>query len=384
MIVPYARQSISDDDISAVVAVLRSDYLTQGPVVEQFENDVADYCGAAFGVAMNSATSALHVACLALDLGPGDILWTSAITFVASANCALYCGASVDFVDIDIDNHNISVPALEEKFRAAERRNCLPSVLVVVHFSGEPADLKPIKAMADKYGCRLIEDASHAIGAQYHGTAIGACQHSDITVFSFHPVKILTTGEGGMAMTNDPKLADRLRLLRSHGITRDPAEMVHPFEGSWYYEQVELGYNYRLTDIGAALGCSQLRRIETFIARRHDLARRYDQALEGLLVTRPCRSAASRSALHLYVIRIDPDQHDRKVIFDRLRASGIMVNVHYIPVYRQPFYASLGHPFESCPSAETYYQSAITLPMYADLTHFEQDTVVDALRKALG
>lgn len=383
MRVPYARQSISEDDISAVVEILKGEYLTQGPAVERFEESVANYCGAPFAIAMNSATSALHLACLALDLGPNDILWTSAITFVASANCGVYCGAKVDFVDIDLVTHNISLSALEEKFRNAEQQGCLPAVLIVVHFSGEPAELEPIKKLADRYGCRVIEDASHAIGARYKGAAIGSCWHSDITVFSFHPVKVITTGEGGMALTRDPALAQRMRLLRSHGITRSEAEFEGPTDGPWYYEQIMLGYNYRMTDIAAALGSQQLLRIDKFIDARHRLAANYDQALAALPLTRPHRNAGARSSLHLYVIRVGEDDN-RRAVFEFLRASGVMVNVHYIPVYRHPFYKSMGYSPGSFPAAEKYYASAISLPMYAALSDNEQQLVIDAVGKALS
>ena len=381
--IPYGRQDITPEDIAAVEAVLRSDFLTQGPAVPGFEQALAAYCGAARGVAMNSATSALHVACLALGLGPGDRLWTSPNTFVASANCGLYCGAEVDFVDTDPATYNMSVAALEAKLAAAAAENRLPRVVIPVHFAGQSCEMREIHALGQQYGFRIIEDASHAVGATYLGEPVGNCRYSDITIFSFHPVKIITTAEGGMAMTNDPALAERMERLRSHGITRDPAAMAWDSEGPWYYQQVELGYNYRITDLQAALGHSQLARLDDYVARRHAIAARYDAALAGLPLTTPWQHPDSRSALHLYPIRLH-DAARRREVFEALRAAGIGVNVHYIPVHTQPHYHRLGFRPGDFPEAERYYAGAISLPMFPTLTPAQQDEVVAALARVLG
>lgn len=361
--IPYGRQSISEADIEAVVQVLRSDFLTQGPAVPAFEGAVATYCGVTHAVAVNSATSALHLACLALGVGPGDRVWTSPITFVASANCARYCGAEVDFVDIDLATVNMSVDALAEKLAAAEREGTLPKVVIPVHFAGEPCDMATIHALGQRYGFRIIEDASHAIGARYGGEPVGSCRYSDITVFSFHPVKIITTAEGGMAMTNNPELAGRMARLRTHGITRDPAEMVDATPGAWYYEQQELGFNYRLTDLQAALGLSQLARLDAFVAARHDVAARYDAALAGTGIGLPSRAAANRSALHLYVVQVE----SRDRVFADMRAAGIGVNVHYIPVNRQPWHRARELRSAPTPQADQYYAKALSLPIFPGL-----------------
>ena len=380
--IPYGRQSIDAADIDAVVEVLKSDFLTQGPAVPRFERALASYCGAAHGVAVANGTAAMHVACMALDLGPGDILWTSPITFVASANCALYCGAEVDFVDIDSKTSNISVDRLAEKLERAEREGRLPKIVVPVHLAGQSADMRAIGDLARRYGFKVIEDASHAVGATYDDAPIGNCRYSDIAVFSFHPVKIITTGEGGMMMSNDSQLAARMAMLRTHGITRDAARMRSPSEGAWYYEQVALGYNYRMTDIQAALGYSQLQRIDALVARRRHLAARYDQAFEGLPLTRPSQLPESQSSWHLYVIRVDPAI--RNSTFERLRKAGIGVNLHYIPVPRQPYYRDLGFNAEDWPEAERYYAEAITLPLYPDLQEKQQDEVIAAVGHVLG
>ncbi|PWR24047.1 UDP-4-amino-4,6-dideoxy-N-acetyl-beta-L-altrosamine transaminase [Zavarzinia compransoris] len=380
--IPYGRQDITAEDVAAVVAALTSDFLTQGPQVPRFERAVADYCGTGYAVAVNSATSALHIACLALGLGPGDRLWTSPVTFVASANCALYCGATVDFVDIDPATFNLCPRALAAKLAAAAQDGCLPKVVVPVHFAGQSCDMAAIRALADQYGFKVIEDASHAIGGRYRGLPVGAGDYSDITVFSFHPVKIVTTAEGGMALTRDPALAARMERLRSHGITRDPALMSHAPDGPWYYQQVELGFNYRLTDLQAALGLSQLARLDGYVARRHALAERYDRLLAGLPVTAPCRHGDAYSAFHLYVVRLAPDL-DRRRVFEAMRAAGIGVNVHYIPVHTQPWYRAQGFRDGDFPLAEAYYRSALTLPLYPTLTEDEQDRVVAALAAAV-
>ncbi|MDH4064154.1 MAG: UDP-4-amino-4,6-dideoxy-N-acetyl-beta-L-altrosamine transaminase [Acidobacteriota bacterium] len=384
--IPYGRHDISDADVQAVVEVLRSDYLTQGPAIPAFEAAVAAYCGAAHAVAVNNATSALHLACLALGVGPGDLVWTSPITFVASANCARYCGADVDFVDIDPRTWNLSVACLEEKLARSETDGCLPSVVIPVHLCGQPCDMAAIHALGRRYGFRIIEDASHAIGGTYKGEPIGRGRYSDVTVFSFHPVKVITTGEGGMAVTNDPALARHMARLRTHGITRDAAEMTHDPDGGWYYQQVELGFNYRMTDLQAALGFSQMTRLDAFVARRHALAAQYDDAFQALPVVPPWQHPDGRSGLHLYVIRVPeaerPGLHRR--VFDGMRAAGIGVNLHYIPVYLQPYYARLGFRPGHCPEAERYYAEAITLPMYPALSDDQQMTVVDVLREQLA
>lgn len=385
-VIPYGRQDISDADIQAVVDVLRSDFLTQGPAVPAFERALAARCGAAHVVAMNSATSALHVACMALDVGPGDWVWTSPITFVASANCALYCGANVDFVDIDPRTYNMSVECLADKLVRAEKNGRLPKVVIPVHLSGQSCDMAGIHALGRRYGFRIVEDASHAIGATHRGRPVGACQYSDIAIFSFHPVKIVTTAEGGAAVTNDAEIAERLRLLRTHGITRDPKRMTGESDAPWYYEQVALGYNYRMTDVQAALGTSQLKRIDDFLASRHRIAERYDAELNELPVTTPWRHPDNYSAFHLYVVRLKLDQISRthREVFDALRASGIAVALHYIPVYKQPYYRQLGIEFEPCPNAEAYYAEAISIPMYAALSESDQGEVIRAMSVALG
>jgi len=379
--IPYGRQDVTADDVAAVTEVLRSDWLTQGPVVARFERAMADDCGATHAVAVNSATSALHIACLALGLGPGDWLWTSPITFVASANCARYCGAQVDFVDIDPRSHNLSAQALASKLARARAEGRLPKVVVPVHLAGQSCEMAAIHALSREYGFRIIEDASHAVGGRYQGRPVGDARFSDIAVFSFHPVKIITTAEGGMALTNDDALAQRMALLRSHGITRDPAQMERTPDGPWYYEQIDLGLNYRMTELHAALGLSQLARLHAYVQRRHQLARRYDALLKGLPLATPWQHPDCHSALHLYVVRVDA-AHRRRV-FDALRAHGIGVNVHYIPVHLQPYYQRLGFVRGSFPEAERYYAEAISLPMYATLGEAQQDQVVDALRQAL-
>ena len=381
--IPYGRQHITDADIAAVEAVLRSDFLTQGPAVSRFEQAVADHVGAAHGVAVNSATSALHIAGLALDLGPGDWLWTSPNTFVASANCARYCGAKVDFVDIDPRTYNLSVEALSAKLEQAEKRGRLPKIVIPVHFAGQPCDMPAIAALAQRYGFHIIEDASHAIGARCDTEPVGNCRHSDITVFSFHPVKIITTGEGGLATTNNPELAERMCRLRTHGITRDPTRMQGTPDGPWDYHQIELGYNYRMTDIQAALGHSQLQRLDDYIARRHHLAERYHRLLADLPVQTPYQDPRHHSALHLYPIQIsDQAGRDRGQLFATLRQASIGVNVHYIPVHTQPDYQRLGFQSGDFPVAEAYYQHAISLPLFPALTEVEQDSVIESLAVA--
>lgn len=384
--IPYGRQDILDADIEAVVKVLRSDFLTQGPAVPQFERRLADYCGVPHALAVNSGTSALHIACLALGLGPGDWLWTSPITFVASANCALYCGARVDFVDIDPRTYNLCPEALARKLEVAARQRKLPKALVVVHLTGQPCDLQAIRVLSDRYGFKVIEDASHAIGARYLGQPIGNCRYSDIVVFSFHPVKIITTAEGGAAVTNDAALAERMALYRSHGITRDPALMRSKPEGAWYYEQLVLGFNYRMTDVQAALGFSQFERLDKYVARRHEIAAAYDRLLADLPLICPWQHPDCYSAFHLYVVRLQPGEvrRSRAEVFASLREQGIGVNVHYIPVHTQPYFRDMGFRPGDFPEAERYYSEAITLPMYATLSPRDQQTVVDAMKAALG
>lgn len=380
--VPYARQDIDAADIQAVVATLTSDWLTQGPAIERFEQAVAAYCGVKYAVAVNSATSALHIACLAAGLGPGDSLWTSPNTFVASANCGLYCGAAVDFVDIDAATYNMSVERLAAKLAGGKP----PKVLIPVHFAGQSCEMAAIADLAKAHGITVVEDASHAVGGRYRGEKIGACRHAAMTVFSFHPVKIITTGEGGMVLTNREDLYRRLLLLRSHGITRDEQFMEGETDGPWYYQQIGLGYNYRITDIQAALGASQMARLDAFVARRQALARRYDAALAGLPLAVPWQHPDTYSAYHLYVIRLQLDRlaKTRREIFETLRASGIGVNLHYIPVHTQPYYRRLGFAPGDFPVAEAYYREAISIPMYAALSDDDQDIVIARLREALA
>lgn len=382
---PYGRQDINEEDIRAVVQTLQSDWLTQGPAVEAFERAVASYCGAKYAVAVNSATSALHIACLAAGLGPGDVLWTSPNTFVASANCALYCGAGVDFVDIDPRTYNLSIKALEEKLLAAAKTGKLPKVVIPVHFSGQPCQMERIAELARRYGFTVVEDASHAIGGSYQGEKIGSGAFSDLTVFSFHPVKIITTAEGGMVLTNNEDLYNKLILFRSHGITRDQKLMVGEPHGPWYYQQIDLGFNYRLTDIQAALGTSQMQRIDEFVRRRHYLAERYNRALAELPLTLPWQQPDTYSAYHLYVIRLKLGeiQKTHLEVFNTLRAAGINVNLHYIPVHTQPYYEQMGFKAGDFPQAEQYYREAISLPMYYSLSDEEQDYVINTLREVL-
>lgn len=383
--IPYGRQDITQADVDAVVAVLRSDFLTQGPQVPLFEKTVAEHVGARHALAVNSATSALHIACLALGLGPGDWLWTTPITFVASANCGLYCGAQVDFVDIDPRTYNLCPQALERKLAAAEQAGRLPKIVVAVHLCGQPCDMAAIHALGQRYGFRIIEDASHAIGGKYKGEFVGNGRYSDITVFSFHPVKIITTAEGGMALTNDAELANKMALLRSHGITRDTAQMTHEADGPWYYQQIDLGFNYRMTELQAALGVSQMARLDDYVARRHALAARYDELLADLPLTRPWQHPDSYSGLHLYVIRLQLDKIARshREVFESLRAQGIGVNLHYIPVHTQPYYQQMGFKAGDYPEAERYYAEAISLPMFQTMSEAQQDEVIGALRRSL-
>lgn len=385
--IPYGRQTISRGDIDAVEKVLRSDFLTQGPAVPAFETAVARYCGAKHAMAVNNATSALHLACLALGVGAGDIVWTSPITFVASANCARYCGATIDFVDIDPTTYNLSVAHLAEKLGQAERDGKLPKVVIPVHLSGQSCDMAGISALAKRYGFRIIEDAAHAIGGRYKDEPVGSCRYSDIAVFSFHPVKIITTAEGGMTLTNDDELARKLRLLRSHGITGDVADMQpRAPDEIWNYQQIELGFNYRMTDMQAALGSSQMERLDEFVAKRHAIAARYDEALSAMPVVTPWQHPDTYSSYHLYIVRLklaDISKTHRQ-IYRAMHASGVLVNLHYIPVYRQPYYEDMGFTAGYCPNAERYFSDAISIPMYAGLTSDDQDAVIRALRASLA
>ena len=384
--IPYGRQDINQSDIDMVLDVLKSDFLTQGPMVPRFEAAVAQHVGAGHALAMNSATSALHVACLALGLGAGDILWTSPLTFVASANCGLYCGATVDFVDVDPRTYNMCPEKLESKLIEAQQQGKLPKIVVPVHLCGQPCEMDKIHALSKQYGFKIIEDASHAIGGKYKGAFIGNCAYSDITIFSFHPVKIITTAEGGMALTNNSELAASMALLRSHGITRDPSLMTHEPDGAWYYQQIVLGFNYRMTELQAALGVSQMTRLDDFITSRHVLADRYNQLLSALPITLPFQIADSYSGLHLYVIRLDLNKIKKThvEVFDALRKGGIGVNLHYIPVHLQPFYQQMGFSAGDYPEAEQYYQEAISLPMYSTLSFEQQDIVVRVLSNILA
>lgn len=386
-IIPYGRQDVNQADIDAVVEVLRSNFLTQGPAIPSFEGAVARYCGAQHAVAVNSATSALHIACLALGVGEGDVVWTTPITFVATANCALYCGATVDFVDIDLRTYNLSLNRLAEKLALAEKAGTLPKVVIPVHLCGQSCDMAGIHALSQQYGFKILEDASHAIGGHYKSEPIGNCRYSDITVFSFHPVKIITTGEGGMALTNDTHLAKRMQLFRSHGITNNATEMhLRGPKEIWNYQQIDLGFNYRMTDIQAALGLSQMQRLDEFVARRHAIAKCYDQMLCSLPVLLPWQHADSYSGCHLYVIRLKLDEINttHRQVYEALRKADIQVNLHYIPVYRQPYYEQMGFRVGHCPKAEQYFSEAISLPMYPGLTEAEQNKVVSTLRLAIG
>jgi UDP-4-amino-4,6-dideoxy-N-acetyl-beta-L-altrosamine transaminase len=382
--IPYGRQEITKDDIDAVVGVLKSGFITQGPVVPRFEQSVARYCNVKHAVAVNSATSALHIACLSLDLSPGDWLWTTPITFVASANCALYCGAKVDFVDIDPRTYNISPHLLEQKLSIAEKTGRLPKIVVPVHLSGQPCDLQAIYLLAKRYGFKLIEDASHAIGGKYKEEPIGNCRYSDITVFSFHPVKVITTAEGGIAVTNDTRLAEHMSLLRSHGITRNPDLMSHEPDGPWYYQQIDLGFNYRMNELQAALGISQLQRLDAYVSQRHKLAQRYNKLLATLPIIRPWQHPDSYSGMHLYIIRLKLDaiKCTHRQVFESLRKQGIGVNLHYIPVHTQPHFQRMGFKSGDFPQAERYYAEAISLPMYPIMKESEQDKVIKAIEKA--
>lgn len=378
----YGKQCIDEQDINAVIEVLKSDFLTQGPAIEKFEQAVAEYCGAKYAVAVTNATSALHIACMAAGLGAGDTLWTSPITFTASANCGRYCGADVDFVDIDNDTYNMSITALKEKLEKAEAK---PKVVVPVHLAGQSCEMAEIHKLAEQYGFTIIEDASHAIGADYKDTKVGCCKYSDMVVFSFHPVKIITTGEGGMVLTNNRELYKKLTLYRSHCITRDPELMTKEADGPWYYQQIGLGFNYRMTDIQAALGCSQLTKVDKFVARRRELAARYNELLKDLPVKLPYQNPETNSSWHLYLVRIDFSKVNKAKtqIFAEMKEKGICLNLHYIPVHTQPYYQNLGFKKGDFPVSEKYYEEVFTLPLYYSLTEKQQDYIVNALKEVL-
>jgi len=384
-VIPYGKQDINLADINSVIDVLQSDFLTQGPQTPLFEKTLVDYCGVNYGVAVNSATSALHIACLALGLGGGDWLWTSPNSFVASANCGLYCDAKIDFVDIDPKTHNLSVTELERKLIQAKQENKLPKVVIPVHFAGQSCNMKKIHFLSQEYGFKIIEDASHAIGGKYLEKSIGGCQYSDITVFSFHPVKIITTAEGGLATTNSKELAEKMRLFRSHGITRDKSLMTRDPDGDWYYQQVGLGFNYRMTELQAALGISQMQRLDEFVAKRHILQERYDLLLSDLPIIEPYQDKDNYSALHLYPIQIDLNKvsKNREQIFNVLRENGIGVNVHYIPIHTQPYYLQFGFREGDFPNSESYYNRTISIPLFHTMTAEQQDEVLDVLKRVL-
>ncbi len=385
-VIPYGRQNINNADIQAVVDVLQSDYLTQGSTIPRFEQLVLKYCGSEHAVAVNSATSALHIACLALGLGEGDTLWTTPNTFVASANCALYCNAKVDFVDIDKTTYNMSPSNLKNKLEIAKTNNCLPKIVIPVHFSGQSCDMESIHHLGKEYGFSIIEDASHAIGSRYKGTLVGNGRYSDITVFSFHPVKIITTAEGGMALTNNKLLAEKMEQLRSHGITRDTEKMTHKPDGAWYYQQIELGFNYRITELQAALGISQMTRLDEFVNRRHELVKRYNKELADLPITLPWQHPDSSSASHLYVIRLKLKEihKSHNEVFDQLRKKNIGVNLHYIPVHLQPYYQQMGFHKGDFPEAERYYKEAISIPLFPSMTNEQQLFVIKSLYEVLS
>ncbi len=381
--IPYGRQDINNEDIESIIKVLKSDFLTQGPIVPKFEEAISEYCGSNYSIAVTSATAALHLSCIALDLKQGDYLWTSPISFVASANCARYCGANVDFVDIDPLTYNLDPKLLEEKLIKAEKNNVLPKIVIPVHLCGQSAEMQEIYALSKRFKFKIIEDASHAIGGKYKGYPVGSCKYSDITIFSFHPVKIITTGEGGIATTNNIDIAKKISRLRSHGITRNKNEMINDYHGDWYYEQQDLGYNYRMTDIQASLGISQLKRISAFISKREKIAQRYNIEFEDLPIKTPRQNSYVASSRHLYVIRVDnkKSKTNHSELFSQLRKMHIFVNLHYIPIHIQPYYRNLGFNYGDFPNSEKYYKEAISLPIYSTLSNKEQDYIIENIKK---
>lgn len=384
-IIPYGKQSISEDDIEAVVNVLKSDFITQGPVVPEFEQAVTAYCGANFAIAVCNATAALHLACRALDIGPGDRVWTSPNTFVASANCVLFCGAAIDFVDIDTRTYNLGIEKLQEKLEIADKENKLPKAVIAVHFAGQSCEMAALRDLSRQYGFFIIEDAAHAIGASYLDSRVGSCVYSDISIFSFHPVKIITTGEGGMLLTNNKELSERIKLLRSHGITRDSNNMTEKSHGDWYYQQIDLGYNYRMTELQAALGLSQLKRLDAIVKKRRAVAEFYNTHLNDLPLTIPWQSESCCSSWHLYVITLDLSliNKSKKELFRSLRQQGIGVNLHYIPVHTQPYYQNLGFSWGDFPESENYYRKALTIPLFPELEEDDLCKMKGALEKTL-
>ena len=384
--IPYGKQEITESDIEEVERVLRSDFLTQGPLVPKFESAVSNYCKASYAVAVNSATSALHLACLALDLGPGDWLWTSPNTFVASANCGRYCGANIDFVDIDPKTYNISVDLLTEKLILAEKKGKLPKIIVPVHFAGQPCNMPKIYELSKRFGFKIIEDASHAIGASYDNIKVGSCQHSDVTVFSFHPVKIITTAEGGMTLTNNKDIAEKITRLRTHGITNDKTKMKKRSENEiWNYQQIDLGYNYRMNDIQAALGLNQLKRLDKYVKRRHEIAEIYDNELKDLPITLPWQAPSTYSSYHLYpiLIKLNSNPNRQRKFYNKLNENNIAVNIHYTPVHRHPYYENLGFKKNDFLNAEKYHKEVITIPLYAILKSIHQDYVIETIKKII-
>ena len=385
MQIPYAKQSVNQDDIDQVIETLQSDFLTQGPQVEKFENELSKYVGVKYAVSTNSATSALHISCMALELKKNDTVWTSPISFVASSNCALYCGANIDFVDIDPLTFNLCNKKLKEKLILAKKQNKIPKILIAVHMAGQSCDMETIYQLSKEYKFKVIEDASHAIGGKYKDLLIGSCNYSDITIFSFHPVKIITTAEGGMAVTNNKEVSRKLKLFSSHGITRDDSEMTKEKEGSWYYQQILLGYNYRMNDLQASLGISQLKRIDTFVKKRHLIAQQYFNKLDNLPIILPYLNTNSYSAFHLFIIqlKLDKIKITHKEVFETLRKSGINVNLHYIPIHLHPYYTELGFKKGAFPNSENYYASAISLPMFPDLKTEEIEYITDKIKNIL-
>ncbi len=376
--IPYSRQSINENDINEVIKVLKSEMITQGPIVEKFEKTICSYTSSNYSVLTNSATSALHISCLALGLSKGDILWTSPNSYVASANVGLLCNAKVDFVDIDPENYNMCPTALSIKLKNAEKLGQLPKIVMPVHFAGQSCDMIKIKKLSEKYGFKIIEDASHAIGGSYNNTKIGSCRFSDITVFSFHPVKIITTAEGGCAITNNEEIFEKLKLLSSHGVTRNPKFMAEKNSDKWVYDQISIGFNYRMSDMNAALGLSQLLRIDCFLKKRNKIAKKYFQQLKNIDLKLPKQEDYNLSAFHLFPIQVK----NRKRIYELFHQNDIKVNVHYRPIHTQPFWQKRGFKSGLFPNSEFYYSQAISLPIFYDLNDELQDNVIKILQNS--